>query len=83
MNAAGPGTSGARQWGFTLLEAIVTLVIVSLLVTILMQALGQAMSLRTRLLRFDGENRVAGVAQLAGERRILAGRPDRQHAAGA
>ena len=27
MNAAGPGTSGARQRGFTLLEAIVALVV--------------------------------------------------------
>ena len=50
-----------RQRGFTLLEAIVTLVIVSMLVTVLMQALGQAMSLRTRLLRFDGENRTAAL----------------------
>lgn len=63
MSAASLGTSGVRQRGFTLLEAIVTLVIVSLLVTILMQALGQAMSLRTRLLRFDGENRVAGLQE--------------------
>lgn len=53
----------ARQTGFTLLEAIVTLVIVSLLVTILMQALGQAMSLRTRLLRFEGENRQAALQE--------------------
>ncbi|WP_083468430.1 prepilin-type N-terminal cleavage/methylation domain-containing protein [Stenotrophomonas pictorum] len=52
-----------RQQGFTLLEAIVTLVIVSMLVTVLMQALGQAMSLRTRLLRFEGENRVAGLQE--------------------
>lgn len=58
---ARPG--GSRQRGFTLLEAIVTLVIVSLLVTILMQALGQAMSLRGRLLRFEGENRVAGLQE--------------------
>ncbi|PZQ32586.1 MAG: hypothetical protein DI562_03275 [Stenotrophomonas acidaminiphila] len=55
--------SRSCQRGFTLLEAIVTLVIVSLLVTILMQALGQAMSLRTRLLRFDGENRVAALQE--------------------
>ena len=48
-----------RASGFTLLEAIVTLVIVSLLVTVLMQALSHALSLRTRLLRFQGEARVA------------------------
>lgn len=53
----------ARQTGFTLLEAIVTLVIVSLLVTILMQALGQAMNLRTRLLRFEGESRQAALQE--------------------
>lgn len=47
-----------RVSGFTLLEAIVTLVIVSLLVTVLMQALSHALSLRTRLLRFQGEARV-------------------------
>ncbi len=57
------GAGGSRQRGFTLLEAIVTLVIVSLLVTILMQALGQAMSLRGRLLRFEGEERVAGLQE--------------------
>ena len=47
-----------RESGFSLLEAIVTLVIVSLLVTVLMQALSHALSLRTRLLRFQGEARV-------------------------
>lgn len=49
--------------GFTLLEAIVTLVIVSLLVTVLMQALGQALGIRTRLLRFQGEARVAALQE--------------------
>lgn len=57
------GVGGSHQRGFTLLEAIVTLVIVSLLVTILMQALGQAMNLRGRLLRFEGEERVAGLQE--------------------
>ncbi len=47
-----------RVSGFSLLEAIVTLVIVSLLVTVLMQALSHALSLRTRLLRFQSEARV-------------------------
>lgn len=64
MTAKGMARMGRpRQFGFTLLEAIVTLVIVSLLVTILMQALGQAMGLRSRLLRFEGENRVAGLQE--------------------
>ncbi|WP_411834117.1 type II secretion system protein [Pseudoxanthomonas mexicana] len=43
--------------GFSLLEAVVTLVIVSLLVAVLMQALGHALNLRTRLLRLQGEAR--------------------------
>ena len=40
-----------RPQGFSLLEAIVTLVIVALIVTLLMQALGQSLDLRERLLR--------------------------------
>ena len=43
--------------GFTLLETVVTLVIVSLLIALLMQALSQALSIRTRLLRLQGEAR--------------------------
>lgn len=71
--------SGARlppvarlQAGFTLLEAIVTLVVVSLLVATLMQALGQAMAMRTRLLRFEGESRRAAL-QEAWFREVTAG----------
>ena len=44
--------------GFTLLEAIVTLVIVSLIVTLLMQALVQSLDMRTRLLRHEREARM-------------------------
>lgn len=47
------------QAGFTLLEMIVTLVVVSLIVIVLMQALQQALGLRTRLLRFERETRMA------------------------
>jgi prepilin-type N-terminal cleavage/methylation domain-containing protein len=47
------------QAGFTLLEMIVTLVVVSLIVVVLMQALQQALGLRTRLLRFERETRMA------------------------
>lgn len=43
--------------GFTLLEAIVTLVIVSLIVTVLMQALAQSLQLRQRLLHHQREAR--------------------------
>lgn len=47
-------TVGARlSRGFTLLEAIVTLVVVSLIVTLLMQALVQSLDMRTRLLRHE------------------------------
>lgn len=47
------------QAGFTLLETIVTLVIVSLIVVVLMQALQQSLGLRTRLLRFERETRMS------------------------
>lgn len=50
-------TSLRGQSGFTLLEAIVTLVIVSMLMAVLMQALSQSLGLRTRLLRLYGESR--------------------------
>lgn len=49
--------------GFTLLEAIVTLVIASLIVVVLMQALQQSLGLRTRLLRHDRESRMAGLQE--------------------
>lgn len=45
--------------GFTLLETIVTLVIVSMIVVVLMQALQQALGLRMRLLRHERETRTA------------------------
>ena len=48
-----------RARGFTLLEALVTLVIVALIVTLLMQALQQSLDLRARLLRHQSETRVA------------------------
>jgi prepilin-type N-terminal cleavage/methylation domain-containing protein len=43
--------------GFSLLEALVTLVIVSLVATVLMQSLLYAMGLRERVLRVDREGR--------------------------
>jgi hypothetical protein len=51
----------ARSRGFSLLEAIVTLVIVALIVTLLMQALAQSLDLRGRLLRHQ---QLATVASL-------------------
>ncbi|HZH44671.1 MAG TPA: type II secretion system protein [Lysobacter sp.] len=51
-------TTRKRLAGFTLLETIVTLVIVSLLVTVLMQALNQTLALRARLFRHQEQARV-------------------------
>lgn len=63
MNRKQRAVAAHRVAGFTLLEAIVTLVIVAMLVTVLMQALAQAMNVRTRLLRFEGESRVAALQE--------------------
>lgn len=49
--------------GFTLLETIVTLVVVSLIVVVLMQALQQALDLRTRLLRHERGTRMASLQE--------------------
>ena len=57
MIAARPRPAHPRCGGFTLLETVVTLVIVSLLVATLMQALSHSLNLRTRLLRLQGEAR--------------------------
>lgn len=72
MTLRTPLHSRRGSLGFTLLEAIVTLVVVSLLVTILMQALSHSLSLRARLLRFQGESRIA-VLQEAWFRETIAG----------
>lgn len=50
--------------GFTLLEALVTLVIVSLIVATLMQALTQALSMRTALIRYQRETREAALQEM-------------------
>lgn len=49
--------------GFSLLEAIVTMVIVSLIITLLMQALAQSLDLRSRLLRHQRHATVAGLQE--------------------
>lgn len=49
--------------GFSLLEAIVTMVIVALIVTLLMQALGQSLNLRGRLLRHERQATVAALQE--------------------
>lgn len=53
----------ARAAGFTLLETIVTLVIVSLMVALLMQALSQVLNLRQRVLRLQAEARTAALQE--------------------
>lgn len=50
--------------GFTLLEALVTLVIVSLIVAVLMQALSQALLMRTSLIRYQRETREAALQEM-------------------
>lgn len=52
-----------RARGFSLLEALVTLVIVALIVTLLMQALRQSLDLRSRILRHQSETRVASLQE--------------------
>lgn len=49
--------------GFTLLEAIVTLVIVALIVTVLMQALAQSLDMRTRLLHHQRQTRMSALQE--------------------
>ena len=49
--------------GFSLLEVLVTLVIVALIVTLLMQALGQSLDMRSRLLRHHQMSTVASLQE--------------------
>lgn len=49
--------------GFSLLEAIVTLVVVAMIVALLMQALSQSLNLRSRLLRHQSASLVAGLQE--------------------
>lgn len=49
--------------GFSLLETIVTLVVVAMIVGLLMQALTQSLNLRSRLLRHQSTSLVAGLQE--------------------
>ena len=49
--------------GFSLLEAIVTLVVVAMIVALLMQALSQSLNLRGRLLRHQSASLVSGLQE--------------------
>lgn len=57
---SGPRASG----GFSLLEVIVTLVVVSLILTVLMQALAQSLDMRERLLRHQRHARAVALQEL-------------------
>lgn len=52
-----------RSRGFSLLEALVTLVIVAMVTTVLMQSLFQVLGLRERVLRVEREARVAALQE--------------------
>lgn len=75
--------------GFTLLEAMVTLVIVAMVTTLLMQSLFHVLGLRERVLRHDREARIAAlqeawfrdsvfglIAELPGRDGAFRGEPD-------
>lgn len=53
-----------RARGFTLLEALVTLVIVALIVAALMQALTQTLAMRTTLIRYQRATRAAALQEM-------------------
>jgi len=72
-----------RERGFTLLETVVTLVIVSLLVTMLMQALNHALGLRTRLLRVQQDSRAAMLQEAWFRESVAAAQDDLDDAMGA
>src|SRR5690606_17316776 len=55
--------SGRHAGGFSLLEAIVTLVIVAMVVTVLMQALAQSLDMREWLLRHQRQSRTAALQE--------------------
>lgn len=56
-------SSSQRVAGFSLLEAIVTLVVVAMIVALLMQALSQSLNLRGRLLRHQSAALVSGLQE--------------------
>ncbi|TKS52810.1 type II secretion system protein [Luteimonas yindakuii] len=63
MPSRSPPLLRRNMGGFSLLEAIVTLVVVSLIVTVLMQALAQALDMRERLLRHQRQSRTAALQE--------------------
>ena len=69
--------------GFTLLETLVTLVVVSMIVVVLMQALQQALSLRTRILRYEAHARTSALQESWFRDTVRAAIPDIPDALGA
>ena len=63
MSRGVPPAARIRMRGFSLLEAIVTLVVVSLIVTVLMQALAQSLDMRERLVRHQRQARTAALQE--------------------
>jgi len=52
-----------KSWGFTVLEALVSMVIVSMVAVLLMQSLSQILGLRERVLRSESEARIAALQE--------------------
>ena len=73
-----PRRSNARRpsGGFTLLETLVTLVVVSMIVVVLMQALQQALALRARLLRYEAHARTSTLQEAWFRDTVRAAIPD-------
>lgn len=73
-----PRRANARRpsGGFTLLETLVTLVVVSMIVVVLMQALQQALALRARLLRYEAHARTSTLQEAWFRDTVRAAIPD-------
>lgn len=56
-------TLPSQRQGFSLIEVLVTLVVASLIITVLMQALAQSVDLRERVRRHDVASRVAALQE--------------------
>lgn len=82
MNRPGTTAIHARQHGFTLLEAIVTLAIVALISALLMQSLTHALSLRERLLRHQAGARIGALQEQWFRESVAAAVPDLPDAIG-
>ena len=72
----------AATGGFTLLETLVALVVVSMIVVVLMQALQQALALRARLLRYEAHARTSVLQEAWFRDTVRAAIPDIPEAIG-